>query len=129
LKITGSPGNLNLTDNLFFECAFAILSSGELSPKKTGRNAVWRSKLQANGRPLNALDLVRTEPKFESPQDYDFRLRPGQGQLGNALSEEGADLGAFQRTDYIGRYTQQLVRTLGVAVGENDLAETWGFTP
>lgn len=129
VKITGSPSNFRLNDNLFFECPFALMAGGDVDLKKIGRNAVWRSKMQARGRPMNSMDLVRTEPKFEAPGDYDFRLRPGQGQLGNATTEEGADLGAFQRSDYLGRYTQQLVRTLGVAIGENDLAETWGMEP
>jgi len=129
IKASGSPSNFRLNDNLFFECNFALTVSGQLDQKKLGRNAVWKSKIQANGRPLTSLDLVRTEPKFVAPADYDFRLRPGQGQLGNAETEAGADIGAFQRSDYLGQYTQQLVRTLGVAVGEKDLAETWGVQP
>jgi hypothetical protein len=127
VKFSSAPKNFRLSDNLFFECNYALLSSATLDAKKLGRNAVWRSKLEARNRNIPAVDLVRTEPKFENPASYDFRLTTGQSQFATAEIEQGADLGAFSRDAFVGPYTQQLVRALGVAIGESDLAETWGI--
>jgi hypothetical protein len=127
VKFSSAPRNFRLNDNLFFECNYALLSSATLDAKRLGRNAVWRSKLEARNRNIPAVDLVRTEPKFENPASYDFRLRPGQSQFATAEIERGAELGAFARDTFLGPYSQQLVRALGVAIGEPDLAEAWGL--
>lgn len=127
VKFSSAPRTFFLNDNLFFECNYALLSSSALDAKKLGRNAVWRSKMEARNRNIPAVDLVRTEPKFVAPASYDFRLSAGQSQFATAEIEPGAELGAFSRSAFVGTYTQQLVRALGVAIGEPDLAETWGL--
>jgi hypothetical protein len=127
VKFSSAPKTFFLRDNLFFECNYALLSSGALDAKKLGRNALWRSKMEARNKPIAAVDLVRTEPKFEAPASYDFRLSAGQSQFATAETEPGAELGAFARDTYVGTYTQQLVRALGVAIGEPELAEAWGL--
>lgn len=127
VKLGSTPKAFFLRDNLFFECNYALLSSSTLDAKKLGRNAVWRSKLEAKNRAIPAIDLVRTEPKFEAPASYDFRLAAGQAQFATAEIERGAELGAFARDTHVGTYSQQLSRSLGVAVGDPELAETWGL--
>lgn len=127
VKLAGNPPNFQLDQNLFFECAIGFNSNIPMPGKKLGRNAIWKSKFQANGRPVASGDLVRTEPKFEAPESYDFRLRPGQGQLNVGSGEEVQQIGAFQLQDILGEYTQQVLRSLSVATGESDLASLWGL--
>jgi hypothetical protein len=119
--------SIRLNDNLFFDSPNGFVAGGIVASQTIGRNSIWRSKFTARGRNIPNLDLVRTEPKFEDPSNYDYRLKPGQGQIGNAVSEEGADLGAFQREEYLGPFTQQLVRSLAVAVDNEDLPSSWGI--
>lgn len=129
IKLAGSLSAFRLSENLFFECAYGLLAGGTVENRQVGRNVIWKTKIQARGRPVNSQDLVRSEPKFEAPESYDFRLKAGQSQLGTGNTEGGGDMGAFQRADYLGEYTQQLVRTLSAAVGEPDLATLWGLAP
>ncbi len=128
VKVSGAGTRLRLDENIFYECPYAILVSSTMPVANIGRNVTWRSKIQAQGRALTVPELVRTEPKFVAPESYDFRLRPGQGQLISS-SETSATLGAFQQTDFIGPYTQQLVRALAMATGEKELASLWGLVP
>lgn len=127
IKVTGTRPSLTIDDNLFFESQFALQASSDFDVKRIGRNAVWRSKFVARGRELRPTDVIRTEPDFENPANFDFRIKPGKGQLGVAARESGADLGAFQRQDFLGGATQHLVRALAAATGESDLPEIWGL--
>jgi hypothetical protein len=127
IKLSSMPPVLQINGNLFFECAIGLNASSKLLGKNLGRNAIWKSKIQTNGRPLAGGDLVRTEPKFEGPESYDFRVKPGQSQLTVGTGEDSREIGAFQQSDIVGPYTQQLIRTLTVATGEEDLAELWGL--
>jgi hypothetical protein len=123
------PASFRLGDNLFFEGNHAVLASAPLEAKRLGRNALWRAKLEARGRPIPSADLVRTEPKFIDAAAYDFRLQAGQNQFATAETEAGADLGAFSREDLAGPFTQQLVRTLGAAIGDPELPGRWAANP
>jgi hypothetical protein len=78
-------------------------------------------------KPLLSLDIVRTEPSFENPAAYDFRVKPGKGHNGSAVRVPGDDLGAFQTTEFLGPYTGVLARSLGAATGLDDLAGTWNL--
>ncbi len=127
VKLAGSLSFFQLDQNLFFECAYGLNATSNLSGKKLGRNAIWKTKFQTNGKPVASGDLVRTEPKFEAPESYDFRLKPGQGQLNVPAGDEIRQLGAFQTDDILGEYTQQVVRTMSVATGEEELASLWGL--
>jgi hypothetical protein len=117
-----------LQDNVFFECPTGFTSGGEMNPRQLGRNALWRSKFMARSKPILLLDSVRTEPGFDAPGSFDFRIQSGKGQVGAAVSEPGADLGAYQRKDFLGPYSGTLARSLGAATGEDDLAGAWGLT-
>jgi len=127
IRAGGDLLSFRLLDNLFYETENGLAVAGKVNRKGIGRNAVWKAKFTSNGRVIPNLDLVRTEPRFEDREAYDFRLRPGQGQIANAKSDEGADLGAFQRQDYLGPYSQNLVRSMAPAVGDLDLPASWGF--
>ncbi|MGZ3695229.1 MAG: NosD domain-containing protein [Bdellovibrionota bacterium] len=126
IKIS-NPENFNMTDNLFFECPMGFLSTNDVSPKNLGRNGVWGSKMQSRGKIIPLLDIVRTEPKFMAPENYDFRVRTGKAQIGNAALGAGLDLGAFQSGDILGAYTETFIHALGAATGNPDLAEDWGL--
>ncbi|MGE3262591.1 MAG: right-handed parallel beta-helix repeat-containing protein [Bacteriovoracia bacterium] len=119
--------NFSMTDNLFTETPIGLISTGDVDPKSLGRNGVWQSKLQAKGKTLTLVDIVRSEPKFVAPASYDFRISPGKAQVGNASLGTGLDLGAFQRTDMLGRYTEPFAHALSAATGDPDLAEAWGL--
>jgi hypothetical protein len=127
IKLNGNNQRFRLQDNLFYECNFGVLGAGEISSRSFGRNASWRSKFQARSRAITQLDIVKTEPAFEAPDLYDFRIKPGKGHTGSAMLEEGLDLGAFQRSDFLGAWTGTLARSLSVATGEDDLASSWGI--
>ena len=127
LRALSDVKSLKLIDSLFFECENGLIVAGALDSRGIGRNAIWKSKFTSKGRNIPNLDLVKSEQRFEAPNLYDYRLKPGQGQIGNALSEEGADLGAFQRSDYLGEHTQQLIRSLSAAVGDPELPVSWGI--
>jgi hypothetical protein len=129
VRFTASNSKFTLDDNLFFENAFGVYGAGNLDVKGIGRNAVWKSKFQARGRTINGLDFVRTEPAFVAPGYYDFRIAPGKGQLGEAAKTPGADLGAFQRSDFMGESTSQLAHALQTATNESELLAAWGLTP
>ena len=125
VKTGGESPNFSLTDNLFYECTNGLYSSGDLSNKAIGRNAIWMTKFTARGRPMAGLDLVRSEPKFVAPENYDFRLSVGKGQIGAASVGSGLDLGAFQSSDTLGPYTQQFLHSLSAATGNPDLPQEW----
>ena len=125
IKVAGKSGSLEMADNLFFECESGLTSTANLTSTALGRNAVWKTRFTSQGRNPPGLDLVRTEPKFVAPENYDFRLVPGQNQLSTALTEPGAELGAFTGEQFVGPYYPQMARSLGVAVGEPGLRETW----
>lgn len=125
IKVAGKTGSLEMADNLFFECESGLTSTASLPASVLGRNAVWKTRLTSQGRNPPGLDLVRTEPKFVAPENYDFRLVPGQNQLSTALTEPGAELGAYTANQWVGPYYPQMARALGVAVGEPGLRETW----
>ncbi len=46
--------------------------------------------------------------------DTDY-IKPGKGHSGSSLLVEGADLGAYQRADFLGPYSGALARSLGAA--------------
>jgi hypothetical protein len=127
IKLSGENPNVSIDDNVFFENLYAVYASGDFDVKRIGRNSIWKTKFVARGRPLKPSDSIRTEPQFENPALYDFRIKPGKGQLGVAAKETGADLGAYQRSDFLGSATQQLVRTLSAATGDDSLPEAWGL--
>src|SRR5690606_25041079 len=112
VKLTGPRPVLSIQDNLFYESQFALQASSDFDVKRIGRNAVWKSRFVARGRELRPPDVIRTEPEFENPANFDFRIKPGKGQLGVAARESGADLGAFQRQDFLGGATQHLIQAL-----------------
>lgn len=127
VKLNGSNQRFRLQDNVFYECNYGVLGAGEISTRSFGRNASWRSKFSARSKTLTQLDVVKTEPLFEKPEKYDFRIKPGKGHTGSALTEEGMDLGAFQRSDFLGEWSGTLARALSAASGEDDLATAWGL--
>lgn len=129
IKLGGKISRFDMADNLFYECDSALNMAGDIEAKRLGRWAIWKTKVVAAGKNVPGLDLVRSEPKFVSPEAYDFRLRQGQAQLSSSLSEPaGRELGAFQFDTFVGTYTQQLVRSLSVATGQPNLAALWGFS-
>ncbi len=127
VKLNGNNQRFRLNDSVFYECNYALLGAGEVTSRYIGRNAAWRSKFQARSRPITQLDVVKTEPSFEAPAAYDFRIKPGKGHTGSALLVEGADLGAFQRSDFLGNLSGTLARSLSAVAGEDDLASSWGI--
>ena len=127
VKLEGKIPHLEMSDNLYYECADGLIVAGDIETRKLGRAAVWKTRMTGQGKNLSSLDLVRTEPRFRSPENYDFRLLPGQAQL--STGDSGVDLGAFQQDTYLGIFTQQLARALAVATGQADLAAQWGISP
>lgn len=127
IRASGDRPLLIINDNLFFENTYGIYSEGDLNLKLIGRSAAWKTKFQAHGRALTNLDLIRTEPEFLNPGYYDFRIKPGKGQLGVAALMKGRDLGAFQSQDILGQSTQYLIKALSTATNEPDLAAEWGL--
>lgn len=128
VKLAGTTRRFSMADNVFFENTYGLYASGEVNSRAMGRNAAWRSKFVAVSKQLARLDLVKTEPEFEAPESYDFRIKPGKGHTGSALLVEGSDIGAYQRTDFLGTYSGPLARSLSAATGEDDLAADWGLT-
>jgi hypothetical protein len=128
LKIAGDGSSFKVNDNLFFECPNGIYATNDINAKSIGRNAIWMTKMVARGRPMQGIDLIRSEPKFAAPELYDFRILSGRGQLG-ASSKGGLDIGAFQTTDILGSHTQQFLHTLSAATGNPDLPGLWGNVP
>ena len=126
IKISGGSKMINIDDNLFFELAVGINSDADMEAKQMGRNSVWKTKFMNRPRPIPGLDIIKLAPSFENPDLFDFRMKAGKGQVGSAGKEKGGDLGAFQREDYLGNYTNLLAKTLGATVGE-DLEEAWGL--
>lgn len=127
VKLNGNNQRFRLQDNLFYECSFGLFGAGEVSSRSIGRNAAWRSKFTARSKTLTQLDIVKTEPQFEAPDLYDFRIKPGKGHTGSALLEDGADLGAYQRSDFLGPWSGALARSLSAVTSEEDLASAWGL--
>lgn len=127
LRISGNSRPVTIQDSVFFECTNGIFAEGELAPKAIGRNAAWRTKFTANGKVLTGIDLVRSEPIFEGPESYDFRIQSGKGHTGSALLEPGRDLGAYQNSDLLGPYSEILAHSLGALTGKDDLATEWGI--
>lgn len=127
VKLSGSSPRFSLNDNIFFECNYGLYAGGDLAPRALGRNGTWRSKFMARSKQLTLLDIVKTEPQFEAPESYDFRIKPGKGHTGSAMLIEGNDLGAYQRADFLGQYSGTLARSLGAVTSETDLADTWGL--
>lgn len=127
IKLSGENPAVSVDDNLFYENTHALYSTSDFDVKKIGRNAIWKTKFTARGRELRPQDSIRTEPKFENPAAYDFRVKAGKGQVGVASKEAGGDLGAFQRSDFVGSATQQLARTLSAATGSDDIPVAWGL--
>jgi hypothetical protein len=127
VKLNGSNQRFQLQDNVFFECSFGLTGVGEVNTKNIGRNAAWRSKFMARSKNLTQLDIVKTEPVFQAPDLYDFRIKPGKGHTGSALLEEGSDLGAFQRSDFLGPWSGALARSLSAVANDEDLASSWGL--
>lgn len=127
IKFAGKTGALEGGDNLYFETTSGASVATEASGRALGRSAIWKSRLMVQGRNASGADIVRTQPRFVAPESYDFRLNPGQSQLNTAESEAGTEIGAFAQADFVGPYTQQLVRALAVAVGQPELPEAWGM--
>lgn len=127
IKLVGSSPNFSLFDSVFYETPNGLFAGGEVNVRNLGRNGTWKSRFLSRSKPLVALDMLRTEPTFENPSQYDFRIKTGKAYSGQALREPGADLGAFQRTDFLGTYSGPLARSLGAATGEDDLAGQWGL--
>jgi hypothetical protein len=128
IKISENNSNFSLNDSLFFETPYALISAGDINVRNLGRSAMWKSKFMARSKPVNAVDMIRAEPVFVAPESYDFRVKPGKGQTGAATRDPGADLGAFQTSDFLGPYSGPLARSLGAATGEDDLAGRWGLS-
>ncbi|HEY8279583.1 MAG TPA: right-handed parallel beta-helix repeat-containing protein [Bdellovibrionota bacterium] len=127
VRVGGSTNKFSLYDNIFFECEHALYVGGDANTNSLGRNGSWKSRFTARSKPLSMLDIVRTEPVFEDPSNYDFRIKPGKGHVGSALRTPGGDLGAFQRADFVGTHSGTLAHTLGAATGDVDLAGSWGL--
>ncbi len=127
VRTSGNNALLSIEDNIFYENLYAVYSSGDLPAKTMGRNAAWKSRFQIKGHVIKDIDVVRSEPYFENPALYDFRIKLGRGQLGAAAQQSGADLGAFQRNDFLGPFTAQFIHSLESATGRSNLAKSWGY--
>jgi hypothetical protein len=127
VRLNNGSVNARLNDNLFYESNTGLSSVGDLNVKRLGRNGAWRSKFVGRGgRLISGIDLVRAEPKFQSSESYDFRLAPGQAQLSD-LDNQGGQLGAFQRSDWLGSFTESFVRSLMAATNRSDLLNLWAL--
>jgi hypothetical protein len=129
IKASGKSSVLEGGDNLFYETAAGVSATADLPGRSLGRNAVWKSRFMVQGRNASGVDLVRTQPRFQAAESYDFRLAPGQSQLVSSELEAGTELGAFTFGDYMGPFTQQVVRAMGVATGQPSLPAQWGIAP
>ncbi|RZA09548.1 MAG: hypothetical protein EOP11_01320 [Proteobacteria bacterium] len=129
VKVAGKVASIEGGDNIFFETSNGISSIADIPGRSLGRNAVWKSRLTVQGKNAGGVDLVRSQPRFQGAESYDFRLVPGQSQLSTADMESGVELGAFQFSEYMGPYTQQVVRAMSVAVGQPSLPALWGVSP
>jgi hypothetical protein len=124
LRVNGSGTRLTVANNLFFECPYAIYAASDIHSSHLGRNATWKSKMVSKGHPLLDLDLIRSEPLFQDPGNYDFRVRPGSGP---ALQDLENGIGAYQQTDFVGTFSSQLARSLGAATGDDSFPQQWGL--
>ncbi|MCO5143821.1 MAG: right-handed parallel beta-helix repeat-containing protein [Oligoflexia bacterium] len=116
-----------IAENVFYETESALYSTDSFDKNSIGRNAVWKSKYVARGKTVVGAELVRTEPKFDGPEYFDFRIAASQSQLRVTRPSESYSYGAFDRADLLGPYTQQFLRSLAAATGESDIAEFWGL--
>ncbi len=127
IKLTANDSLAAIDDNLFFENTYGLFGLGNYDTSRIGRNAIWKTKFMLQGRNFSRPDFIRTEPQFNDPGHYDFRVGPGKSQAGGAAKEAGADVGAFQRADLLGGLTTQIAVALRTATGEKDLLAAWGL--
>lgn len=130
VRFFGIPLQAVVSDNVFDGGVYSIFSSIEFDAKKIGRNHAWKNLAMAKGKQLTSLDIVKIEPAFENPDIYDYRPKvrspiAGSGKESTDLGK--SDLGAYQRTDFLGPHTSYFIRSLEAATGSQDLARRWGF--
>lgn len=131
VRLFGDANKLTIEDNIFSGGVYSLFASNDLNPKIIGRNNAWKNIAMARGKQLRSLDLVRVDPLFENPDEYDFRpkLRNAVAGSGAEATELGrSDLGAYQRTDFLGKYTSYFIGTLEAATGMEKIGSAWGFS-
>mgnify|MGYP003393491283 CR=1 FL=1 len=128
-RFYGKTNELNVEDNLFYSNRYSLLTSQKFAPFQIGRNAAWKSIAFREREQITGLDFVKGKPEFRNADAFDYRLIPGSPGANSGVPDEdgGSDIGAFQAEAFLGKYTSQFLITLETAVGEKNLAETWGF--
>ena len=128
IRFNGNSPAGEISDNLFYEGIYSVFASVPIDKSLFKRNAAYKNIPVLNGKRLNDIDMIRTQPLFENPSRYDFRLKPLTAHAGLIKSaESSSDIGAYQRSDYVGNYTSYFIKTLESALNTEGLGKDWGY--